>query len=312
MTRNGRIEKGMKIGGAISARAWNRAQQAADIVLGEQGGREASGVQGPSALNHQIYVKNNAGSAVGLWGVLAINGAVAAPAGSTGASVAQFQSDPAIVGGLPTTGASGAFVVSLEPIAAGKFGRAAIAGVVQAKINVTDASHGFAVPVPGSTSAFASATSGPAVILWKESGTGNGKWCLLRIGSGASGGSVRLGRTSADWAKNTSASIGIYGGSPGYETATGESVTAHNYFGKVLADKWVIIGQTTSGVNYLIAPEADQVEVVYTAEIVATTTGGVTTSKLVFRRKKVWVHSIEEGTAIELGLAECVPTYSGG
>jgi hypothetical protein len=248
---------------------------------------------------------------VGYWGVLAINGAVAAPTGSTGASVAQFQSDPAVVGVLPTTGASGAFVVALEPIAAGKFGRAAIAGVVQAKLNVLDASHGFAVPVAGSTSAFESATSGPAVILWKDSGTGSGKWCLLRIGSGASGGSVKLGKTSSEWAKDTSASIAIYGGSAGAETATGESVTAYNHFGKVLSGKWVMIGQTTSGVNYLIAPEADQQEVVYTAEIVATTTAGVTTSKLVFRRKKVWVHSVEEGTTVELGLAECVPTYSG-
>ena len=312
MTRNGRIEKGMKIGGAISARAWNRAQEAADIVLGEQGGRDASGVQGPSPLNHQIYVRNDAGSAVGYWGVLAITGVVAPPTGSTGSSVAQFQTEPAVVGVLPTTGATGAYVVALEPIAAGKFGRAAIAGVVQGKLNVIDAAHGFAVPVPGSATAFESATAGPATILWKEPGTGSGKWCLVRIGSGGAGSSIKLGKTSADWAKGSSATIAIYAGSAGAEAATGESVTAYNYFGKVLSGKWVIIGVTPTGANYLIAPEADQTEVVYTAEIVATTSGGVTTSKLVFRRKKVWVHSIEEGTPIELGLAECVPTYTGG
>ena len=206
MTRNGRIEKGMKIGGAISARAWNRAQQAADIVLGEQGGRDASGVHGPSPLNHQIYVRNDAGTGVGYWGVLAITGVVAPPTGSTGASVAQFQSEPAGVGVLPSTGVTGAFVVSVEPIAAGKFGRAAIAGVVQGKLNVLDASHGFAVPVAGSTTAFESASSGPATILWKDGGTGNGKWCLLRIGSGAGGG-ARLGKVTGTWSKGSTANV---------------------------------------------------------------------------------------------------------
>jgi hypothetical protein len=219
MTRNGRIEKGMKIGGAISARAWNRAQAAADIVLGEQGGRDASGVQGPAPLNAQIYVRNDAGTGVGYWGVLAITGVVSPPTGSTGASVAQFQSEPAVVGVLPTTGASGAFVVTVEPIAAGKFGRAAIAGVVQGKLNVLDASHGFAVPVAGSASAFESASSGPATILWKDGGTGNGKWCLLRIGSGAGGGS-RLGKITGTWTKGATASVQQYTGAGAIVTGT--------------------------------------------------------------------------------------------
>jgi len=38
---DGRIEKGQRIGSAISARAWNRAQDAADIVLGVRPGVEA-------------------------------------------------------------------------------------------------------------------------------------------------------------------------------------------------------------------------------------------------------------------------------
>jgi hypothetical protein len=218
MTRNGRIEKGMKLGGAISARAWNRAQQAADLVLGEQGGRDASGVRGPAPLNHQIYVRNDAGTGVGYWGVLAITGVVAPPTSSTGAAVAQFQSEPAVVGVVPATGGTGAFVVSIEPIAAGKFGRAAIAGVVQAKINVLDANHGFAVPIAGSTTAFESASSGPATILWRD-GTGNGKWCLLRIGSGAGGGS-RLGKISGTWTKGATASVQQYTGAGAIVTGT--------------------------------------------------------------------------------------------
>lgn len=125
------------------------------------------------------------------------------------------------------------------------------------------------------------------------------------------GGTVSLGKTAADWLKDTSASIALYAGTPGSEAATGESVPVWNHFGKVLSGKWVMIGENGDGNRYLIAPEADQTELVYSAEIVSTTSSGVTTSKLVFKRKKVWVHSIEEGTAVEIGLAECVPGYGG-
>ncbi|NBW14851.1 MAG: hypothetical protein EBR82_43310 [Caulobacteraceae bacterium] len=46
---DGRIEQGQKVRGAISARAWNRAQQAADVVLGAGTGSAGNG-SGVSAL----------------------------------------------------------------------------------------------------------------------------------------------------------------------------------------------------------------------------------------------------------------------
>lgn len=220
MTRNGRIEKGQRVGQVISARAWNRAQEAADIVLAGEGGRHAVGVHGPAPLNAQIYVRNDSGTGVSYWGVLAITGVVAPPTGTTGASVAQFQTEPAVVGVLPATGASGAFVVALEPIAASKFGRAAIAGVVQCKLNVSDATHGFAVPIAGSAAAFASASSGPATILWKDNGTGDGKWALIRIGAGAGVEGPRLGKVSGTWSKGATASVQQYTGAGAMVTGT--------------------------------------------------------------------------------------------
>lgn len=45
---DGRIEKGQRLASAISARAWNRAQDAADIVLGVRPGIEAGSGLGPS------------------------------------------------------------------------------------------------------------------------------------------------------------------------------------------------------------------------------------------------------------------------
>lgn len=292
--------------GQISARAWNRAQDAADIVLGDrysQAGEPQA--DGPKPYT-PILARNSTTGTVNRWGVLSVAGVVFTPSGATGNATQQFQDQPVLSGGLPTGGSS--FVVAVEPIAAGKIGRVAVAGVVQAKINVVSESDTFATAKDGDLTQLSSASSGEVTILWKESGTGAGKWALVRFGAG--GGSLKLSRTTSVWEKGTTASLVVYGGTPGSEAATGETFNAFNNFGKVLSGKWVMIGETADGQNYLIAPEADQVELVYTAEIVSTTASGVTTSKLVFRRKKVWVHSIEEGTPVEIGMTECVTPYS--
>lgn len=127
---------------------------------------------------------------------------------------------------------------------------------------------------------------------------------------GAGGSKVRLCRTTSDWIKGTSATLPVYSGSPLLETATGEVVTAYNLIGKVLNNQWVFVAQADNMQYYLIEAEKTQAQAVYTAEIVGTTTGGVTTSKLVFRRRKFWVQASEVETDVELGLTECVTPYS--
>lgn len=301
-----RIKPG-PIDGQISARGYNRAQDAADIVLGDRFAvAGAPQTDGPRAYT-PILAKNTTTGTVTRWGVMSIVGVLFTPSGATGDATQQFQDQPVLNGGLPTGGSS--FVVAIEPISAGVIGRVAVAGVVQAKLNITDAAHTFATAKDGDLTQLASAASGEAQILWKEDGTGANKWAIVRFGGG--GGSIRLAKTAAEWAYDTEMTLDVYTGTPGAETDSGESVVAWNNFGKVLADKWVIIGQTPGGQNYLVAPQADQTQLVYNAEIVSATTGGVTSSKLVFRRKSVWAHSIEEGTPVELALAECVPTYAG-
>jgi len=204
---------------------------ATEQVLGSPRDVSADGVQGPAAPNHTILCRNDSGAAVGRWGVLAITGLVISPTGATGAATMSWETSPAVVGVTPPTGTVGGFVVAVEPIANGKIGRAAVAGVVQAKIDVADAGHTFATPKPGSTTAFDSGSSGPALILWKESGTGNGKWALLRIAAGAgSTATTRLGKISASWAKGSTAVVAEYDGGG---SAKGTTFSAINRFGLV-------------------------------------------------------------------------------
>jgi hypothetical protein len=60
---DGRIEKGQRLGSAISARAWNRAQDAADHVLGVRPGFEAGSL---SLLDYAIVVPVQLNAAPGI------------------------------------------------------------------------------------------------------------------------------------------------------------------------------------------------------------------------------------------------------
>lgn len=67
---------------------------------------------------------------------------------------------------------------------------------------------------------------------------------------------ILLGKTTAAWAKGTTATIPVYSGPPGSETATGFSVVAMNKFTAIGSGKWVILaGPNQGGVWYLISAE---------------------------------------------------------
>ena len=215
---DGRVTPG-PIKGQLSARALNRAQEAADIVLGQRGNGLADGPSaGPSAYTG-ILAKNSTTGTVNRWGVLSVAGVVFTPSGATGSATQQFQDQPVLSGGLPTGGS--AFVVAVEPIAAGSIGRVAVAGVVQAKISITDAGHGFAIAKDGDLTQLTSAANGEVQILWKESGTGASKWAIVRFGAGA-GASIRLGKVTGTWSKGATASVTQWKGD-GSAAVTGPS-----------------------------------------------------------------------------------------
>jgi hypothetical protein len=215
---DGRVTPG-PIKGQLSARALNRAQEAANIVLGQRPNGTADGPSAGPVPYTPILAKNNTTGTVNRWGVLSVAGVVFTPSGATGSATQQFQDQPVLSGGLPTGGSS--FVVAVEPIAAGKIGRVAVAGVVQAKINVVSESDTFATAKDGDLTQLSSASSGEATILWKESGTGASKWAIVRFG-GAGGASIRLGKVTGTWSKNATASVTHWKGD-GSEAVTGAS-----------------------------------------------------------------------------------------
>lgn len=185
----------------ITAKAWNR-------VLDSVSTRpEFAGSEGVySRPCHVVQIKNTTGSTVPKWGVLGITGIVNDPTAGA-ASLAQFQDVPILEGSVPQDATASKFAVAVEPIAAGKIGRAAVDGVVQVKLNVIDVGHQFA-KTSTSTAGLDTAGSGEASILWRETGTGTNKWGLVRIGGGPGG--TRVGKITSSWGKNETQTVQEY------------------------------------------------------------------------------------------------------
>jgi hypothetical protein len=184
--QDGRIEKGQSLRSAISARAWNRAQDAADVVLGAVTQTEAGESAAVPQASNVLLVRNVSGSDVQIHGVLQITGVEIDPTAGTfygtdalSKRAREFVRRPVANGDTPLA-ARGAdnFVVCLEPIADGRIGRCAIGGAFVLKVDVVDLDHRFAEVRDSDRTQLRSTDCGVLQILWKESGIGQNKWAL--------------------------------------------------------------------------------------------------------------------------------------
>jgi hypothetical protein len=248
---DGRVRPGQNIAAAFSARAWNRAQDAADLVLGDRGGLQAGAGQTSDYPYTWVLAKNTTSGTVPRWGVLKISNVEITPTSLSGGATAQFEQMPVLTGVTPTANAP-EWCVAVEPIAAGRIGRVAVGGVVQAKVNITSSGDQF-VAAGTSVSALVSGGSGEGAILWKESGTGDGKWALIRFGAGAGNGGVLLGKTTAAWNKGTTHNVRLWPGN--VQSNPSQTQTATNLFANIFSNRYVIIAQEPGGGYYLIAAE---------------------------------------------------------
>jgi hypothetical protein len=250
---DGRLDAGDKIASAISARAWNSMMDARDLVVGgtlsTSAGASAAMAGGAYC---QVMAKNTSGSTIPMWGGCRITGITpSAGTAATGGANAQFSRSPTITVAISSSvSTTDATAVALQPIKAGQLGMVAVAGVIQCRATITDTTH-TRLSLAASSTNFASGTSGQLQILWKE-GTGTGKLALALFSQSPD--FVKIGKTTSGWAKGASASIAVYSGSGGSETATGETVTAWNKFVAIASDKWVIV-VSIGGTWYVIAAE---------------------------------------------------------
>lgn len=155
MARNdGRVERGQKIASAFSATAWNRAQDAADLVLAQ---RAQFGGDSPRSLppaSNIVFVRNNTGSTVERFGVIGIGGPLTNLATSNGIVVD---------GVMPAANAS--FAIPMEPIEHGKVGKCACGGVFPVRVEICNSTHMYANPKDGDVERLYSSSVGLLQIL---------------------------------------------------------------------------------------------------------------------------------------------------
>ena len=124
-----------------------------------------------------VLVQNSSGSDVDRFGVLGISNVVISPTDNpTG-----FGNQVAMVGVTPDADDhEGKFLIAQAPIANGALGLCRASGLTWVKVDVSSEGHGYAEVKDGDLTQLASAASGSAQILYKESGTGT-KWAVVRF-----------------------------------------------------------------------------------------------------------------------------------
>jgi hypothetical protein len=148
---DGRIEKGQRLGSAISARAWNRAQEAADRVLGAGTGVEAgAGTTGPSKIVFPVQI---AGGTPFMYSVVRV---LVEPLTLRQAATAAPYSDPPhasdkampdyLKGSVYTGNNPGAWCICEEKLASSGAAFCVFSGITFARVRVRSSSHGFVEP----------------------------------------------------------------------------------------------------------------------------------------------------------------------
>jgi hypothetical protein len=123
---DGRIEPGQRLASAISARAWNRAQDAVDIVLGERTGFGAEAGT-PYKTYQEVLCTNFSGRNIRQYEAVFLSYNVFPPDTAIVDIVCRASSFPDAILGRRR---DNRFAVAVEPIRQGRTGRVAISGVV--------------------------------------------------------------------------------------------------------------------------------------------------------------------------------------
>lgn len=148
---DGRIEKGQRLGSAISARAWNRAQDAADVVLGVTPGFQASaGTPGQSKLVFPVQISGGTPFIYSVIRVtrepLSLRQQTTNPPYSDPPSM-QSDSMPTFVNGSVYTGNNpGAWCICEDKLSVSGVAYCVFSGITFARVRVRSSSHAFAEP----------------------------------------------------------------------------------------------------------------------------------------------------------------------
>lgn len=172
--------KKLKRGERITVEAFNNTMDATRLVR-ERLQRTGARPQPIFRQSGIVLVRNETGSTVNRFGVMGINVPIIEPS----ADAEEFKRQVTFEADAPVDADESRFVILQEPLVAGGIGRAVVSGVTWVKVQINTGETGYtrAKIIDADTTKLAMSTSGPAEVLWKESGTGE-KWACVRLGGG--------------------------------------------------------------------------------------------------------------------------------
>jgi hypothetical protein len=170
---------------AIGAETWNALIDGVIRDRAQQRKHGADDDKRPPWSPGLAYIENTSGDDLDQFAVLGIGDPITAPVDDDGAAI--FAEYPAFSGIVPTDDhvLVGKFAILLEPVPNGAIALACIAGSTIFRVNVVAEDDSFADLESGTTDALVSTFNGPIQIIWKESGTGDGKLAVGRWGGRA-------------------------------------------------------------------------------------------------------------------------------
>lgn len=168
------------------------------------------------------WLKNNSGADVSEFGVLAIGEPIFDPSSSS-TTTQRFKQQIAFNGETPSTSTPhyGKFGVLQEKCRGGKYGRAVVSGITQARLTIASTYDLAADIANGVTNYLGGQPHGAARILWKPAATGS-QLCLVRVGDWVT---TFFGKPADDILTATSGTVRWWAGAPGSEVDSAVDVT---------------------------------------------------------------------------------------
>lgn len=227
---DGRVEPGQSLKTAFSARAWNRAQDAADVVLKTLGGVQGQEVPRQALPYTWVMAKNIGGSTIPSFSAALIYDYLTPVDPTDSANAAdQFTRAPILscafaAGGYLnqtslSTFSAPVWGVAVEPIKPEQIGRVAVSGVVQIKTRVVSHLHQYVTIADSSVDdQLTSCVVGEARIVWRAGGASFGgqlsdQWALVHLGNSHYTAEVDFSISSgSQWTKGTYKTVDLLGG----------------------------------------------------------------------------------------------------
>jgi hypothetical protein len=159
----------------VSAEVWNTL---IDLTRKHKDGKHPQGAKSEPIFQQSnlAKVRNQTGLDLDQFSVVGLASPIILPTDNA----LEFKRQVTFNGTLPSNTSAGRFGVTIQPIAAGAIGLAAIAGIVAVKLAVDGVPFACACPMDGQTGLLKAVPHGPVSVLWMES-TGAIRWSIIRF-----------------------------------------------------------------------------------------------------------------------------------